>query len=63
MNKEDRFYRFNDSLIEGKDFYLENGFRVMTAYFLKNRGYCCGNGCRHCPYTPKHIKGNRSLRA
>ena len=18
--------------------------------YLKKRGYCCGNGCRHCPY-------------
>ncbi len=26
------------------------GFDVFTANFLKNRGYCCGNDCRHCPY-------------
>jgi len=33
-----------------KDYYLENGFIVFTeAYHLK-RGYCCKNGCRHCPY-------------
>lgn len=34
-----------------EDFYLnENGFMVFTeAYHLK-RGYCCKNGCRHCPY-------------
>ena len=32
------------------DFYWENGFMVFTeAYHLK-RGYCCKNGCRHCPY-------------
>ncbi|HEY0652930.1 MAG TPA: DUF5522 domain-containing protein [Chryseosolibacter sp.] len=31
-------------------FYMENGFMVFTeAYHLK-RGYCCKNGCRHCPY-------------
>ncbi len=24
---------------------------VFTASYLKRRGYCCGNGCRHCPYT------------
>lgn len=30
--------------------YMENGFMVFTeAYHLK-RGYCCKNGCRHCPY-------------
>jgi hypothetical protein len=31
-------------------YYMENGFVVFTeAYHLK-RGYCCKNGCRHCPY-------------
>ncbi|MBA2495004.1 MAG: hypothetical protein H0V31_09965 [Acidobacteria bacterium] len=23
---------------------------VEGADFLKKRGYCCKNGCRHCPY-------------
>jgi hypothetical protein len=34
-----------------EDFYLnEQGFMVFTeAYHLK-RGYCCKNGCKHCPY-------------
>ena len=58
---EDKFYRFNSHLKEGVDYYMENGFRVMTDAFLRNRGYCCGNGCRHCPYFPKHTKGNRNL--
>jgi len=61
MSKEDRFYKFNNALKEGEDFYLENGFRVMTKEFLTRRGYCCGNGCRHCPYHPRHIKGNTTL--
>ncbi len=26
------------------------GYDVFTANYLKDRGYCCGNGCRHCPY-------------
>jgi iron complex transport system substrate-binding protein len=26
------------------------GYEVFTAGFLRQRGYCCGNGCRHCPY-------------
>jgi hypothetical protein len=31
-------------------YYMENGLMVFTeAYHLK-RGYCCKNGCRHCPY-------------
>ncbi len=43
------------------DFYIENGYRVLTAHFLINRGYCCGNSCRHCPYHPKHTKGTQNL--
>lgn len=27
-----------------------SGLSVMTARFLAERGYCCGSGCRHCPY-------------
>ncbi len=43
------------------DYYWENGFIVFTASYLKQRGWCCGNGCRHCPFEPKHQKGNRNL--
>jgi hypothetical protein len=39
-----------EQLIEGLDYYLENGFMVFTAHYLRNRGYCCESGCRHCPY-------------
>jgi Family of unknown function (DUF5522) len=39
-----------DDLVEGIDYYIENGFMVFTAHYLLNRGYCCGSGCRHCPY-------------
>ncbi len=50
-------------LNENEDYYMDpRGFRVMTEKFLKNRGYCCGNGCKHCPYFPKHTKGNTTLR-
>ncbi|MEM8908064.1 MAG: DUF5522 domain-containing protein [Bacteroidota bacterium] len=37
-------------LIQGRDYYLENGRYVFTAYYLSKRGYCCKSGCRHCPY-------------
>lgn len=44
----------NKKLVEGLDYYWEtkNGvkYRVFTEHYLKNRGFCCGNGCRHCPY-------------
>lgn len=39
-----------ESLVEGIDYYIENGLYVFTAYYLEKRGYCCKNGCRHCPY-------------
>ena len=38
---------------EGVDYYFENGLMVLTAEFLRKRGYCCGSGCRHCPYPKK----------
>lgn len=39
-------------LIEGKDFYFdETGLMVLTRDYLIERGYCCGNGCRNCPYV------------
>jgi hypothetical protein len=41
-----------------EDYYLENGSVVFTELFHLKRGKCCGNGCRHCPYEPKHKKGN-----
>ncbi len=34
------------------DFYLERGAIVFTAKFHQRRGYCCGSGCRHCPFDP-----------
>jgi Family of unknown function (DUF5522) len=37
-------------LIEGIDYYVENGLMVLTAQYLRDRGYCCTSGCRHCPY-------------
>ncbi|MBK7708685.1 MAG: hypothetical protein IPN69_18980 [Acidobacteria bacterium] len=36
--------------VEEIDYYFENGLMVLTARFLERRGYCCANGCRHCPY-------------
>ena len=46
---------------ENKHYYLENGAVVFTALFHLERGTCCGNKCRHCPYTPKHLKGNTEI--
>ena len=40
-------------LVEGEDFYWQGAAVVFTARYLARRGYCCGNGCRHCPYEFK----------
>ena len=37
-------------LIEGEDFYREGPYLVFTEKFLRDRGYCCESGCRHCPW-------------
>jgi hypothetical protein len=38
-------------LTEGKHFYYnEEGLVVLTAVYHLEKGYCCGNGCKHCPY-------------
>ena len=40
----------HDSLVEGEDYYWEGPYMVLTEKFLRDRGYCCESGCRHCPY-------------
>ncbi len=43
-------------LIEGKDFYYnENGYLVFTEHYHLKKGFCCGNGCRHCPYHFENV--------
>ncbi len=38
-------------LVENEDFYYnEQGWMVFTEKYHRERGYCCGNGCKHCPY-------------
>jgi len=45
-----------------REYYLDDkGNFVFTEHYLKKRSECCGNGCKHCPYEPKHIKGNTKL--
>ena len=52
-----------DSTVEGVDFEMSSqGYRIMTEFYLVKRGYCCSNGCKNCPYSPKAVKGNRKLR-
>jgi hypothetical protein len=40
-----------NKLTEGEDYYLSpEGYKVFTEKYHLKRGYCCKNGCRHCPY-------------
>ena len=44
-------------LVENEDYYIdENGLLVFTEKYLLQRGTCCGNGCRHCPYDYKNVE-------
>ena len=43
---------------EGIHYYMDGERVVFTALFHLERGQCCGNGCKHCPYEPKYKKGN-----
>jgi len=52
----------NFTFEEGVDYYLEKGKIIYTEKYLKKRGTCCGNGCRHCPFDPAHTKGNKNLK-
>ena len=37
--------------IEGEHYYLnDEGFVVFTEKYHLERGYCCGHGCKHCPF-------------
>ena len=58
----------DDSLHDNKkapqqpQWYFENGLLVYTAAYHLKRGRCCGSGCRHCPYEPKHVEGTTNVR-
>lgn len=42
--------------IEGIHYYInEEGLMVLTEKYHLERGYCCGNGCRHCPYEFERV--------
>lgn len=48
-------------MIEGVHYYLDaKGKWVFTAAYHQNRGYCCGEACKHCPFdydaVPEPIK-------
>lgn len=52
--------------IENVHYYRnEDGLIVLTEKFHLERGYCCGNGCKHCPFDYQNVpepKRSRLLR-
>jgi len=43
-------------LIEGVHYYInENGLIVLTEQYHREKGYCCGMGCLHCPYQYENV--------
>ena len=65
-NSEDWIFQENLKRVmlskhDSNDFYFEDGKMVMTESYHIKRGSCCGNGCKNCPYSPVHIKGNTTI--
>ncbi len=53
-------------MVEGVQYYIDpKGNWVFTAAYHQERGYCCGEGCIHCPYNyeavPEPIKTSLQL--
>lgn len=48
------YYLWLEYIQSHRDFYWEDGKKVMTRKYHEARGYCCHSGCRHCPY--KEVK-------
>ncbi|WP_423736798.1 DUF5522 domain-containing protein [Chitinophaga caseinilytica] len=50
-------------LQENIDFYYnEQGYVVLTEHFHRERGYCCGNGCLHCPFDYENVPEEKRKR-
>lgn len=44
------------NLVAGEDYYYnDQGYIVLTEKFHLKKGYCCGNGCLHCPYEYANV--------
>jgi hypothetical protein len=48
--------------VEGEDFYWEGPYMVFTEAWHRKRGYCCGSGCRHCPWKADREARERERR-
>jgi hypothetical protein len=47
-------------LTEGIHYYVnDDGYIVLTAQYHLEKGFCCGNGCLHCPYNYENVQEPR----
>lgn len=56
MSDDPRIQRIHEAACRrGDTGYIDpdSGLMVLTAHYLSRRGYCCGTGCRHCPFPPE----------
>ena len=45
-----------DEMKLGVDYYFnEEGLFVFTKEYHLKKGYCCGNGCLHCPFNFENV--------
>lgn len=40
----------------------QTGYVVFTELAHRERGHCCGSGCRHCPYGHEAVAAARRAR-
>lgn len=57
MDNDKPFSSKLDKLLPGDYYKTPEGYVVFTEQYLLRRGYCCQNGCRHCPYGFDKKKG------
>jgi hypothetical protein len=48
--------------IQDIHYYIEDTRVIFTEQYHLERGQCCGNKCRHCPFDPKYKKGATSTK-
>jgi Family of unknown function (DUF5522) len=47
-------------LTEGIHYYInDDGYIVLTEQYHLEKGFCCGNGCLHCPFNYENVEEPR----
>ncbi|MFZ4797584.1 MAG: DUF5522 domain-containing protein [Bacteroidia bacterium] len=51
---QEKLVPVTQQLVQNIHYYFnEKGFMVFTELYHQARGYCCKNGCKHCPFGYK----------